>query len=233
MMAEKKNNELVKTGIPGLDKLLGGGLTPGSIVLVSGPTGSGRSTLALQFLVKGAQLYNEPGLYVVIEESRESTYGHMDYKGWNLAELEDSKQLIFLDYPPYEVDQFLSQRSAIGEIIDTMGVERMVVDSIMPIALLFPNEDARKKGFLDVIQNIRKWKTTTIIVAEEAPAGEGEPPHTPYGIENLVDGWIRLDYVYTKEKRQRRIEVVKMKGRKHLMQRFLAEIDENGISVEV
>jgi len=229
----KEKEELVKTGIPGLDKILGGGLTPGSIVLVSGPTGSGKSTLALQFLVRGAQLYGEPGLYVVIEESRDSTYKFMNYKGWNLSELENSKQLIFLDYPPYEVDQFVNQKSAVGEIIDTMGVERLVVDSIMPIALHFHDPDARKKGFLDVIQNLRRWKTTSLLVAEEEPTAEGEAPRTPYGIENLVDGWVRMDFSHTKDKRQRRIEVVKMKGRKHLMQRFPAEINEEGVSVEV
>ncbi len=229
----KNNNELVKTGISGLDKLLGGGLVPGSVSVVSGPTGSGRSTLALQFLVQGARQYGDPGLYVVIEESRDSTYKNMNYKGWELAELENSKQLVFLDYPPYEVDQFLGQRSAIGEIIDTMGIERLVIDSIMPLALLFPTADGRKKGFLELIQNIRKWKTTTLIVAEEPPTPEGVLPHTFYGIESLVDGWIHLDYVHQKDKRVRRLEVMKMKGRKHLAHRVPLKIGDTGASVEV
>lgn len=229
----KNNNGLVKSGIPGLDKLLGGGLTPGSVSVVSGPTGSGRSTLALQFLVQGARQYGDPGLYVVIEESRDSTYKNMSYKGWELAELENSKQLVFLDYPPYEVDQFMGQRSAVGEIIDTMGIERLVIDSIMPLALLFPNADERKKGFLELIQNIRRWKTTTLIVAEEPPTPEGMLPHTFYGLETLVDGWIHLDYVYQKERRVRRLEVMKMKGRKHLAQRVPMKIGDTGISIEV
>jgi KaiC/GvpD/RAD55 family RecA-like ATPase len=228
-----KEEELVKTGVPGLDKLLGGGLSRGSISVVSGPTGSGRSTLALQFLVQGAKLYNEPGLYVVIEETRDSTYKNMNYKGWNLAELEASKQLIFLDYPPYEVDQFLGQKSAVGEIIDTMGIERLVIDSIMPLALLFKEEDERKKGFLEIIQNLRRWKTTTLIVSDEAPCPEGALPRTEYGIEKLTDGWIHVDYAYMKEKRERRLEVMKMKGRKHKMQRVPFEISESGASVEV
>ncbi len=226
------NEELVKTGVPGLDKLLGGGLNRGSISVVSGPTGCGRSTLALQFLVQGAKLYNEPGLYVVIEESRDSTYRNMNYRGWNLAELEASKQLIFLDYPPYEVDQFLSQKSAVGEIIDTMGIERLVIDSIMPLALLFKQDDERKRGFLEIIQNLRKWKTTTLIVADEQPSLQGALPHSEYGIEKLVDGWIHMDYSYVKEKRERRIEIIKMKGKKHRMNRVPFEISESGASVE-
>ncbi|MEM4272633.1 MAG: ATPase domain-containing protein, partial [Candidatus Bilamarchaeaceae archaeon] len=92
--------ELVKTGIAGMDRMLGGGLPKGSISTISGPTGSGRSTLGLQFLVNGAQKYDETGLYVVIEESHDLIYRHMNYKGWNLEELERSKKLIFLDYPP-------------------------------------------------------------------------------------------------------------------------------------
>ena len=223
--------DVVKTGMAGLDKLLGGGLSKGSISTLSGATGSGRSTLALQFLVNGAKMYGEPGLYVVIEETRDSMLKHMNYKNWNLEELENRKQLTFLDYPPYEVDQFMSQNSAIGELIDTMGVERLVIDSIMPVALLFNTADERKKGFLELIQNIRRWKTTTLIVAE-APSGE-EIPRTMYGIEGLTDGWVHLDYTYSKGSRQRGVEVMKMRGKRHLMKRVPVEIGESGMEVKV
>ncbi|MBD3398098.1 hypothetical protein GF412_02780 [Candidatus Micrarchaeota archaeon] len=226
--------DLCKTGIPGLDRMLGGGLPPASINTVSGPTGSGRSTLALQFLVNGARKYGETGLYVAIEESHEQIYRHMDYKGWDLEELERSKQLLFLDYPPHEVDQFLSQNSAIGELVETMGVTRLVIDSIMPIALLFADQDERKKGFLEFINNVRKWKTTTLITAEESPTPGRTLPRTNYGIEALTDGWIHMDYrIGKKEERRRGVEALKMKGGNPLMKRFPLEIGDKGVSVKV
>lgn len=226
--------DLCKTGIAGLDSMLGGGFPRGAINTVSGPTGSGRSTLALQFLVNGARKYGETGLYVAIEESHEQIYRHMSYKGWNLEELERSKQLLFLDYPPHEVDQFLSQNSAIGELVETMGVSRLVIDSIMPIALLFADQDERKKGFLEIINNIRKWKTTTMITAEEAPIPGRTLPRTNYGIEALSDGWIHMDYrIGKKEERMRGIEVLKMKGANPMMKRFPLGISDTGINVKV
>jgi len=226
--------ELCKTGIAGLDKMLGGGLPTGAINTVSGPTGSGKSSLALQFLVNGAQKYGETGLYVAIEESHEQIYRHMSYKGWNLEELERSKQLLFLDYPPHEVDQFLSQNSAIGELIETMGVTRLVIDSIMPIALLFSDQDERKKGFLEIIGNIRKWKTTTMIVAEQSPTPSATLPSTNYGIEALSDGWIHMNYrIGRGEERKRGIEVLKMKGSSPIMKRFPLEMTNSGITVKV
>lgn len=224
-----------KTGISGLDRMLGKGLPEGSISTISGPTGSGRSTLALQFLVNGAQKYGETGLYVAIEDSRDLIYKHMSYSGWNIDKLEESKKLLFLDYPPHEVDQFLKQNSAIGELIETMGVTRLVIDSIMPIALLFSNDDDRKKGFLQVINNIRKWKTTTMIVSEEQLSHPGASlPRTNYGIETLSDGWIHLSYdVGKRAERTRGVEVLKMKGTNTLMKKFPMSIKNTGISVSV
>lgn len=222
--------KLMNSGIPGLDKILGGGFLEGSIVTVSGPTGSGKSTMALQFLLDTP----EPGLYISIEESKRDFFFHMSGYKWDLQQEERDRRLIILDYPIYEVDQILNQYSAIQEIIQTTGIKRVVIDSIMPIALFFPGEEERKKGFLKLIDNIRKWGVTTIIVAQdEATESIQRLPYTNFGIENYTDGWINIYYRYNAEKgeRMRSVEVLKMKGVEHSTRIYPAYMDSMGFQV--
>ncbi len=222
--------KLMNSGIPGLDKILGGGFLEGSIVTVSGPTGCGKSTMALQFLLDTP----EPGLYISIEESKRDFFFHMSGYKWDLQQEERERRLIILDYPIYEVDQILNQYSAIQEIIQTTGIKRVVIDSIMPIALFFPGDEERKKGFLKLIDNIRKWGVTTIIVAQdEATESLQRLPYTNFGIENYTDGWINIYYRYNAEKgeRVRSVEVLKMKGVEHSTRIYPAHMDSMGFQV--
>jgi len=226
--------KFIKSGIPGLDKVLGGGFLQGSIVTVSGPTGSGKSTLATQFLYNGAKEENENGLYIAIEESRQDFYFHLGGYNWDLQSLEKERKFILLDYPIYEVEQILNQYSAIQEIINTTGVKRVVIDSIMPIALYFQNDDERKKGFLKFMENIRKWNVTTLIVSEDLRGTDIESfPDSQYGIETFTDGWVNLFYHYDKkgEERTRMLEVLKMKGVQHSSKAYPVRIDSKGISL--
>jgi circadian clock protein KaiC len=226
--------EIVESGIPGLDKLLGGGFLHGSVITLSGPTGCGKSTLAMQFLVNGILDYGEPGIYIAIEESRESMRFHMSGYAWDLDSLEKSKELVFLDYPVYEVDQFLDQYSAIQEIINSTGARRVVIDSIMPVALYFKDEDERKKGFLKLIDNIRKWDTTTLIVSEDTHATAlGTLPETKYGIETYTDGWVHIYSTFDPKKRERTkaIEILKMKGINHSKKIHSTKINDEGFKV--
>jgi KaiC/GvpD/RAD55 family RecA-like ATPase len=221
---------LIKSGIPGLDKILGGGFLEGSIVTVGGPTGSGRSTFALQFLLES----EEPALFISIEESKKDILFHMSGYKWDLLEEEKNRRLVILDYPIYEVDQILNQYSAIQEIIQSTGVKRLVIDSIMPIALYFPNEDERKKGFLKLIDNVRKWGVTTLIVAQDSRAQDVSTlPYTNFGIENFTDGWINIYYQYDEKKgeRTRSVEVLKMKGVEHSTKHYPAVMDRNGFTI--
>ncbi|HSB47349.1 MAG TPA: ATPase domain-containing protein, partial [Candidatus Bilamarchaeum sp.] len=126
----------VKSGIPGLDSILGGGFLEGSVVTVSGPTGSGKSTLAAQFIHSGA-MEGEPGMYICLEENRRDFFFHNSGFNWDFMSLEKDRKFILLDYPIHEVDQIVSQAAAISEIISSTGTKRVVIDSIMPIALFF------------------------------------------------------------------------------------------------
>lgn len=228
------NKELTKTGIPGLDEVLNGGMPRQAIATLSGPTGCGKSTFAMQFLMEGAIKYKEPGLYIAIEENRQSMLANLSVYGWNFEKLEKEKKFMFLDYPLYEVDQFLTQNSAIAEIISTLGVKRVVIDSIMPLALHFSSEDERKKGFLKLVDTIRKWGAATMIISEDTPASTQDTmPDTHYGIETLTDGWIHIYYVYSPKTRERTraIEVLKMKGINHSSKIYPCEITKKGFVI--
>ena len=224
----------VKSGIPGLDRLTGGGFLDGSIITISGPTGSGKSTMAAQFLYNGVMESDEPGMYITIEENRQEFFFHMGGYEWDFAKAEKDRRFILLDYPIHEVDQILNQYSAIQEIINSTGVKRVVIDSIMPIALFFHTEDERKKGLLKLIENIRKWNVTTIIVSEDIkPTKLGVLPTSSYGIESYSDVWINLFYKYDEKKmdRVRFAEVLKMKGVGHSLRAYPAVITNKGISI--
>ncbi|MEW6528824.1 MAG: ATPase domain-containing protein [Candidatus Micrarchaeota archaeon] len=224
--------EIVPTGIDGLDAMLNGGLTKGSITTLSGPTGCGKSTLAMQFLINGAEKYNETGLYIVLEETKDRVYSNMAGYTWDITKLERTKKMLFLDYPIHETNQFLSKNSAIEELITTLGVERVVIDSIMPIALLFQNADERQKGFLTLIEYIRAWNATTIIVSEDTPATTQDIlPRTKFGIESLADTWLHMYYLYDSgQLRKRALEVLKMKGVQHSTKLVPFEITQDGIN---
>lgn len=228
--------KFIKSCIPGLDFVLGGGLLENSVITVSGPTGCGKSTLAAQFIHNGAVQENEPGLYISLEESRSDFLFHTGSYNWDFQTLERDKKFILLDYPIHEVDQIVNQASAIQEIIATTGVKRVVIDSVMPIAMFFKGDDERKKGFLKFMENLRRWKATIMIVSEDITVVETEHvPNTGYVIESFADGWINMFYKYNEEKmeRYRYLEVLKMKGVHHSSKSFPIEIDNDGLRVLV
>ena len=227
--------KLVKSGIPGLDKVLGGGFLQGSIITIGGPTGAGKSTFGMQFLYGGATQYNEPGLYISIEDSREAMLFHMSGYKWDIQRAEKEQKLVFLDYPVYEIDQFLQQYGAIQEIINTTGIKRVVIDSIMPIAFFFKTEEERKKGFLKFIDNIRRWGATTMIISEDTTVSNFDSiPNTAYGIESFTDGWVNIYYrpdSKKKNERVRMLEVLKMKGINHSMKEYPVAIGDEGFKI--
>jgi RecA/RadA recombinase len=88
--------DYTSTGIAGADKILGEkGIPRGHSILVAGGPGSGKTTFAMQFLYKGVTQYNEPGIYISLDEDPEDVKKNMSKFGWDLGKLEQEKKLAF------------------------------------------------------------------------------------------------------------------------------------------
>src|SRR3989338_8547769 len=103
MPGEKKSEqkvttkiEKIKSGVPGLDELMFGGIPKGNLVVLSGDQGSGKTVLCWQFLFEGAVKYGENGVYVSLEENEESIYQGSKEFGWDLKKLVDERKLIII-----------------------------------------------------------------------------------------------------------------------------------------
>lgn len=222
----------VKTGVLGLDRIIGGGFRKESIIVVSGTTGAGTTTLGMQFLVNGALLYKEPGLFISFEEKKATMFENMKGYGWDLADLERKRQLVFIEYPPHEIDQFLMQEDTIRDLIDGMGIERVVVDSITSFGLMFESPDEKREGLTKLTEKLRKWKATVILTDEDSDeASELGIPRTKSGMEVLADGFIHFGYEKRGTRRIRTIEVIKMRGTAHDDRTFPMKITSGGMSV--
>ena len=117
----------VKTGIQGLDKALNGGFPEGNLVLLSGGAGTGKSTISMQYLINGAKLFGERGLFISTEQSEEELQRAASQFGWNLTDLENRNLLRVVYYKVLSEDHFLQR---IEEVVKDFKPKRIVIDSV-------------------------------------------------------------------------------------------------------
>ncbi len=218
----------VSTGIPGLDELVEGGFTKGSVILIAGDTGTGKSTFAMQYLVNGATKYGEPGIYLTFEEKKADVFKHFHRYGWDLEKLEKQNKLLVLQYPPHDIDRFILEGEIIEDTIKDMKAGRLVIDSITSFALIFENSYKRKMGIIKVLEMLKKWGCTTMLTSE-ASLTEGGEIRARFGLGYLADGLIHLYNIRQGDERQKAVEIVKMRGVAHSNLIVPFEFKQNGI----
>jgi len=126
-----KNDDLIQTGIAGLDALLIGGIPKTNVILVEGTTGSCKTLLCVEFVYRGIVQFNEPGIIVVFEASPDKLIRDAATLGWNLAELQESKKLQIVFTSPEVLDQELrSPDSLLLETAAEMRAQRIFIDGI-------------------------------------------------------------------------------------------------------
>lgn len=206
--------EYVSTGIRELDYLLGGGYPRNSVTTVSGPVGSGKSSFALQYLVEGAVSNDEVVLFVSLEEGKRALLSRGVVKGVSLQTLESDKRLLFIEYPLDEVNDMLSSHDdPIKNMVRTMDIERVVIEPVEVFTMLYSDPLERRRALLRLINKIREWNVTSLVVAEDADYPWYEVPRTKSGVESITDGFIHLSYQLTESNvRKRFMEIVKMRG---------------------
>jgi circadian clock protein KaiC len=223
-----KKPERVKTGIEKLDGMLSGGLIRDSINLVAGNPGTGKTTMAMQFLLEGIKR-GETGIYLSLEEDKDIFYRNMLTHGWDLKKLESEGKFYFEFFRSEElVNHVNNGYQVIDNQIQRMGAKRLVIDSITAYLLICDNELHKRSELKKLFDNIRKWNVTAVFT------GESQATDSSYGVDYMVDTIIRL---YNRrinqgiERRMRLVEVEKMRGSTHSPHLHPLIIEKKGIVV--
>ena len=222
------------TGIKGFDEITEGGLPRNRISLFSGSTGTGKTLLGLDFVIKGALQYNERGIFMSFEETQDELFKDMASLNLDLQGLVSRRQIL--------IEHALLERGDIQEkgefnleglfirledAIDSIGAKRLVLDSI----------ESLFAGITDVgvlrleIKRLFRWlkaKNVTVIITGELGLGG----YTRHGLEEYIsDCIILLDNRVREQISTRRIRVIKYRGSRHGTNEYPFVIDQDGLSV--
>jgi len=222
------------SGISGLDDITFGGLPQGRPTIVCGGPGCGKTMLAMEFLVRGAMEFNEPGVFMAFEETPQEMTQNVASLGFDLHDLVARKKL-YLDYVHVE----RSEIQETGEYdleglfirlelaIRLVKAKRVVLDTIEALFSGFSNPGLLRAELRRLFRWLKDRGMTTIITAER-----GEGTLTRQGLEEYVsDCVILLDHRVSDQLSTRRIRVVKYRGTQHGTNEYPFLIDQDGMSI--
>jgi circadian clock protein KaiC len=200
------------SAIAGLRELLGGGLLPSTATLIRGAPGTGKTLVALSFLVEGARR-GEPGLLVSWEESPAQVMRSAQAFGWNPEELRQDKLLDMVHVSPAQVT---IERHAVElmERAQEVGARRIVLDSLSALAAAAPNV-AAYEHYVWTLTEYFKRRGLTIIMTVEAARAAQDPQIRMPGFSSIADTIIALRYVAREGELKRAVAVLKMRGSGH------------------
>ena len=215
-------NDVVATGIAGLDALFFGGIRRGNLVLVKGEPGSGKTLLGTEFIYRGATLHDEPGLIVVFESNPVVLRRDAAYFGWDLAELERQNKVKIIATSPQVLDQEV--RSASGVLLQTardMGARRIFIDNVALLGAMASQNHAPANGnghasardiFQHLLEGLRREELTGLLAHETGMHADGVV--TLESAEILVDTVIQLHRGRHARGVFRRLEILKSRGQR-------------------
>jgi circadian clock protein KaiC len=222
------------TGIKGLDEITGGGLPLGRPTLVCGGTGCGKTLLAMEFLVRGALEFDEPGVFMSFEEKSGELVQNFASLGFDLEDLEARSKLA-IDYVHIERAEIEESGEydleglfiRLGFAIDSIGAKRVALDTIEVLFSGFSNENILRAELRRLFRFLKEKGVTAVVTGEQ-----GERTLTRFGLEEYVaDCVIFLNHLLAEQVATRRLRIVKYRGSAHGTNEYPFMIDDQGFSV--
>lgn len=222
-----------KTGIQGLDEITNGGLPKNRTTLLLGDTGSGKTILAMEFLVNGIVLFDEPAVFMAFEEKKDELVLNVKSLGFDLDKhLANNK--IYIEQVRFNPDEMVETGMydlgglflRLEQAIHKVNAKRLVLDSLDKLFYGL-DEKILRSEFLRLITWVKKMEVTAIITSEF-----GDPILTHTGIiEYVANCVILLDNRLTNQIATRRLRIIKYRGSEHGNNEYPFTIDKTGISV--
>jgi len=233
---ESQSRELAKcaTGIAGFDEITLGGVPRSRPTLICGGAGCGKTLFGLEFLVRGARDYGEPGVCISFEEPPTDLAANVRSLGFDLVALQKQKKLV-IDYIQIEKDQIAETGEydleglfvRIGYAIDSVKAKRILVDTPEALFAGLSDQGTLRSEFRRLFNWLRTKGVTAVITGEQ-----GEGKITRHGMEEYVsDCVVLLDQRVDHSVVTRRLRIMKYRGSRHGTNEYPFLIDENGISV--
>jgi KaiC/GvpD/RAD55 family RecA-like ATPase len=221
---------VTRTGVDGLDSILGGGIAENATVLVSGSPGTGKSILGIQYLYNGVSEFDEKGIYLSFEENESDIADvaeSLGFEEWSEyvergdIVVHDKRELLSDENFTETLDRLLSE-------FETTDYDRLVLDSLTMFGLFFQNEREKRTYLLKFADILKENGLTSLFIAEQ----RGLFPDDEIGLENfLTDGNIYLIQAPMESGVNRFIWIAKMRKQDIETDVFPMEIGEGGITV--
>ena len=221
------------TGIKGLDEITEGGLPKNRVTLIGGGTGSGKTLLGIDFIIKGAAHYNEPGVLMSFEETQDELYKDVAALNLNLQGYVSRKQIrleyVLLERRDIQASDFNLEGLLVRleAAIDSIGAKRVVLDSIESLFAGISDNGILRLEIKRLFRWLKDKQVTTIVTGEP-----GQDSYTRHGLEEYIsDCIILLDNRVSEQISVRRIRVIKYRGSNHGTNEYPFVIDKDGLSV--
>ncbi|MFQ6076271.1 MAG: ATPase domain-containing protein [Candidatus Bathyarchaeia archaeon] len=215
-----KEIDRVPTGIGGLDPLIGGGLPRGSLILLAGNPGTGKTVFGVQFICGGSSEYGEAGVYVSFAESRGTLIGNARrHIGCDLEALEGEGRLQILDLATMREEGLSTVLEMILDAIRSLGAKRLVIDSFSAMAQAFEEPIDPRIVLHTILGKMTRQMGCTTILTVEVPTGREE---IGVSVEEFVaDGVLILRRLRLDGRDLREMEIAKMRGTEIRQSRYV------------